>query len=114
MGAILAAVMPKPDAPVEVREFPEPQLEPDSALLNVELSEVCGTDVHLQRGLLAGVPYPLIPGHVSIGRLEKIRGQVLDVQGQPFSEDQFQSMLQLAKRSCAQIQELQKTLLEIA
>ncbi|HKQ52089.1 MAG TPA: zinc-binding dehydrogenase [Pyrinomonadaceae bacterium] len=86
MAKVLAAVMPKPHAPVEVREVSEPELEMDSALLEVELSEVCGTDVHLQQGRLAGVPYPLIPGHVSVGRLGKIRGQMLDVAGRPFAE----------------------------
>ncbi|HEX7051740.1 MAG TPA: zinc-binding dehydrogenase [Longimicrobiales bacterium] len=86
MPTIRAAVMPRPHAPVEVREFPEPALEPDSALLAVELSEVCGTDVHLRAGRLAGVPYPLIPGHVTVGRLEKIRGTIRDVHGRPLGE----------------------------
>jgi L-iditol 2-dehydrogenase len=86
MAKVLAAVIPKPHAPVEVRELSEPELEVDSALLEVELSEVCGTDVHLQQGRLEGVPYPLIPGHVSVGRLGKIRGQMLDVAGRPFVE----------------------------
>src|SRR6185503_19889829 len=48
----LVAINPKPNAPVELREVPQPELEPNSALLTVELSEVCGTDVYLQRGLL--------------------------------------------------------------
>src|ERR687896_1408221 len=86
MVKVLAALIPEPHAPVEVRELDEPELEPDSALLDVELSEVCGTDLHLQQGRLEGVPYPLIPGHVSVGRLEKIRGQLLDVNGRPFAE----------------------------
>lgn len=80
------AVIPKPNAPVEVREVSEPELENDSALLEVELSEVCGTDVYLQQGRLAGVPYPLVPGHVSVGRLAKIRGDLFDVDGRPFRE----------------------------
>ena len=82
----VVAVIPKPNSPVEVREVPAPDLEPNSALLEVELSEVCGTDVHLQRGLLQGVPYPLVCGHVSIGKLQKIRGELLDVNGQRFNE----------------------------
>ncbi len=82
----IAAIIPKPNEPVELREVPLPELEPDSALLEVELSEVCGTDVYLQRGGLNNVPYPLIPGHVSVGRLSKIRGQMLDVARQPFTE----------------------------
>src|SRR5947209_20005598 len=86
MGKVLAALIPEPHAPVEVRELSEPELEPNSALLDVELSEVCGTDVYLQQGRLQGVPYPLIPGHVSVGRLGKIRGTMLDVEGRAFRE----------------------------
>src|SRR2546421_9127771 len=80
------AVIPKPNSPIEIREVAGPTLEPDSVLLDVELSEVCGTDVYLQQGRLQGVPYPLVPGHVSAGRLEKIRGYVLDVEGNAFRE----------------------------
>jgi len=50
MPNVLAAVMPAPNDPIEVREFPEPDLEPDSALLHTTFSEVCGTDVHLLEG----------------------------------------------------------------
>jgi L-iditol 2-dehydrogenase len=86
MQRVAAAVIPAPGAAAELREVPVPELEPDSALLDVELSEVCGTDVHLRAGRLAGVPYPLIPGHVTTGRLERIRGTLRDVNGQPFAE----------------------------
>jgi L-iditol 2-dehydrogenase len=82
----IVAVIAQPNSPVELREVPSPELEQNSALLEVELSEVCGTDVYLQRGLLSGVPYPLVPGHVSVGRLQKIRGELLDVDGQRFHE----------------------------
>ncbi len=83
---ILAAVMPAPRVPVEIREFPEPPLEPGSALLRTIYSEVCGTDVHLWHGRLAGVPYPIIPGHVSVGTVEKLRGAITTVEGGPVSE----------------------------
>jgi len=99
MTKVLAAVIPEPHTPVEVRELDEPELEPDSALLSVELSEVCGTDVYLQQGRLEGVPYPLIPGHVSVGRLEKIRGQLLDVEGRPFREGERITFLDV-HRTC--------------
>lgn len=95
----VAAIIPKPNAPVELREVVEPDLEPNSALLKVELSEVCGTDVYLQRGLLQGVPYPLIPGHVSVGRLEKIRGEMLDIDGRPFKEGERITFLDV-HRTC--------------
>ena len=86
MGKVLAAVIPEPGAKVEVREVPEPELEDGAALLRVELSEVCGTDVHLQAGRLDDVEYPFIPGHVSVGRLEEIRGPLADVEGLPLRE----------------------------
>jgi threonine dehydrogenase-like Zn-dependent dehydrogenase len=78
---VLAAVMSAPHAPVEVREFPEPDLPPGGALLRTARSEVCGTDVHLWHGRLSGVPYPIIPGHVTTGTLEAVRGSLADVRG---------------------------------
>jgi len=86
MNTIAAAVIPAPGAPVEIRSYPEPDLQPGDALLEVELSEVCGTDVHLRDGRLAGVPYPLIPGHVSVGRLAKVNGALRDADGIPLRE----------------------------
>ena len=88
----VAAVMPAPPpggdrgAVCEIRELPLPELERDAAILEVEMSEVCGTDVHLQHGRLAGVPYPIIPGHVSVGVLAHIRGTLRDVEGREFEE----------------------------
>lgn len=84
--SIVAAVMPAPLQPVELREFAEPALEPGGMLLETMFSEVCGTDVHLWHGRLAGVPYPIIPGHVSIGTLAKARGTVTGADGWVFAE----------------------------
>src|SRR5436190_18945567 len=81
MPQVLAAVMPAPHVPVEVREFAEPAIEPGAALLRTTFSEVCGTDVHLWRGRLAGVPYPIIPGHVSVGIVARLRGEMIAVDG---------------------------------
>ena len=50
-------------------------------MLETVASEVCGTDVHLHHGRLAGVPYPIIPGHVVCGRLGETNGVVKDVDG---------------------------------
>lgn len=83
---ITAAVIPAPLQPVELREFPEPDIAPGGMLLRTEFSEVCGTDVHLWHGRLAGVPYPLIPGHVSIGFADKIRGEVIGGDGTRLKE----------------------------
>lgn len=109
----LAAVMTSPDsknrittgsspAPsCEVRDIPIPELEPDSALFKVEYSEVCGTDVYLRDGRLEGVPYPIIPGHVSVGILQHIRGQLCDVEGRKFQEGDRVTFLDV-HRTCNQ------------
>ena len=71
---------------MEVRDYPAPEMERGSVLLDTIFSEVCGTDVHLHHGRLAGVPYPIIPGHVSVGRISIISGEVLDVEGDALRE----------------------------
>ena len=78
--------MPAPHVPVEIREFPEPDLPLGGALMRTAFSEVCGTDVHLWHGRLSGVPYPIIPGHVTTGTLDAIRGGLRDVHGEPLRE----------------------------
>src|SRR5438876_5813652 len=85
--------MPAPRQPVELRQFDEPALEVGSALLRTLYSEVCGTDVHLWHGRLAGVPYPIIPGHVSVGRIAEIGGQVRDLDGVPFQVGEVAAFL---------------------
>ncbi len=86
MATVLAAVMPAPRAPIELREFPRPDLPRGGALLRTIYSEVCGTDVHLWHGRLAGVPYPIIPGHVAVGVLDEARGPLTGADGQPVRE----------------------------
>jgi L-iditol 2-dehydrogenase len=63
--------------------FAEPRAQPGGAVLETLASEVCGTDVHLHHGRLAGVPYPIIPGHVSCGHVLETGGTLQDVEGRP-------------------------------
>ena len=93
MTQIRAAAMRAPHAPVEIIGLAEPVLEPGAALLRTVVSEVCGTDVHLHHGRLSGVPYPLVPGHVSVGRIEALRGPVTDVEGRVFREGDLVTFL---------------------
>ena len=85
--------MPAPHLPIELREIDAPALEPGSAMLRTLYSEVCGTDVHLHHGRLSGVPYPIIPGHVSVGHLAAIRGTMRDIEGEPFREGDLVTFL---------------------
>ena len=78
--------MPAPRQPIDIREFDPPELPPGGALLRTAKSEVCGTDVHLWHGRLSGVPYPIIPGHVSAGTLQAVRGRLMGLDGRAFQE----------------------------
>jgi threonine dehydrogenase-like Zn-dependent dehydrogenase len=82
---MLAAVMTAPRAPLDLREVPGPELEPGAALLRTLFSEVCGTDVHLHHGRLS-VPFPIIPGHVSVGVVSDARGAIRGVDGEAIRE----------------------------
>ncbi len=83
---IRAAVMTAPHKPIEIWNLDEPTLEPGSILLETVASEVCGTDVHIHHGQLAGVPYPIIPGHVSVGRVLELRDVETDAVGVPLEK----------------------------
>lgn len=80
-----AVVMEAPGAPLVVRSFEAPRMEPGAVLLEPLFAEVCGTDVHLHHGRLSGVPYPIIPGHVSVGRIAAIEGTAQDIEGNAFA-----------------------------
>ena len=89
METVRAMVMTAPRAPLEMRQFPIPRAAPGGAVVETLMSEVCGTDVHLHHGRLAGVPYPIIPGHVSCGRLLETGGAVTDVEGRELRPGQL-------------------------
>ncbi|MGI6575261.1 MAG: zinc-binding dehydrogenase [bacterium] len=93
MQMVRAAVMEKPGQQVVIKDFPKPKLEPGSILLKTLLSEVCGTDVHLFHGRLAEVPYPIIPGHINVGEIAAIAGEVKDVTGKPFTKGDIVTFL---------------------
>lgn len=81
-----AAVMPGPREALRLEELTAPALEPGGALLHITFSEVCGTDVHLHHGRLTGVPFPIIPGHVSVGTIAALPSALADVEGVPYRE----------------------------
>lgn len=78
-----AAVMVAPGRPLELRRFEDPSLGPGETWVEIVASEVCGTDVHLHHGRLSGVPWPIVPGHVSVGRVLETRGVAEDAVGRP-------------------------------
>ena len=64
------------DRTFNIQEFDVPRtLDPGWALLRVEASGLCGTDVHQYQGVMARwgmYDYPIIPGHEPVGWLEQV------------------------------------------
>jgi L-iditol 2-dehydrogenase len=78
---VRAVLMHGPGRPLEHVRIPAPRPRPGGAVLETVASEVCGTDVHLSHGRLSGVPYPIIPGHVNVGRVLETNGSLSDIEG---------------------------------
>jgi threonine dehydrogenase-like Zn-dependent dehydrogenase len=84
MQRVRAAVLTAYKQPLEFRDYPAVEnLQPGEALVRVEMCGICGTDVHLWQGEYP-VPLPLILGHETVGRVEKLGlGLKRDWRGQP-------------------------------
>lgn len=66
-----AAVFVGKDRPLEVWEFPDPDLEPGAVLVHMEMAAICGTDAHAIHHV--DTPTPLIFGHENVGTIEASR-----------------------------------------
>jgi alcohol dehydrogenase len=65
-----AMVLEQPERMV-LREFDLPTIQPDDALLKVEMAGICHTDVGLYHGKVS-YALPLIMGHEIVGRIAQI------------------------------------------
>lgn len=66
-----AAVYMGVGKPLEIREFPVSAPGAGQALLSLQASGICGTDLHILKGRL-GIPGPLILGHEFLGKIESL------------------------------------------
>jgi len=57
-----------------VRDLPEPEPQPDHAIVRVKRVGICGTDLHAYRGNQPFFTYPRILGHELAGIVEQIGG----------------------------------------
>lgn len=57
---------------IAMREFPVPEIREDDALIEVERTGICHTDVDLLHGAVRYADLPLILGHEITGRIAKI------------------------------------------
>src|SRR5258708_2755513 len=76
--SVLAAVRVAPSK-TEIREFPMPDIPPDSALLKMEVAGICGTDVKLYKEPLSSAP--VIMGHENIGYIARTGSEFTTRQG---------------------------------
>lgn len=78
MEKVLASV--KTDANrLELREFPMPQIDDESALMKMEVAGICGTDVKMFKLPLTGGP--VIMGHENIGYIAKAGRKFMERKG---------------------------------
>jgi len=71
---------------ISVKEIELPDIGPDDVLLRVELTGICGTDVHMYNGGM-DLNFPVIPGHEFAGTIEQIGENVeQDSQGAEIEE----------------------------
>jgi L-iditol 2-dehydrogenase len=83
-----AAVLTGYRRPIEVQELAVPELEPGAALVEVEASTMCGTDVHIAHGQLSFVSQlPVVMGHEIVGRVVALgRERSRDAMDRPLAE----------------------------
>lgn len=65
--------------PLVERTVPVPAIGPRDALLRVRACGVCGTDLKITTGKIAGVPTPHIPGHEPAGEVVAVGSDVTDI-----------------------------------
>ena len=63
-----AVVLSEFNAPLKVESAPVPEPGPGAVVARVDLTGVCGTDVHLHHGQLP-IPLPVVLGHEGVGRV---------------------------------------------
>jgi len=62
---------------IRLDDVPEPKIEqPTDALVRITASAICGTDLHMVRGTLAGMKPGTILGHEGVGVVEQLGDQV--------------------------------------
>ena len=83
MTTMRAAYLVEPGR-FELREVPRPEPGPDEALIRIERTGICGTDIHIFHGHYAADSLPMIPGHEMMGHVAGLGANVTWLEeGQP-------------------------------
>jgi len=74
-----AMVLSARGAPLTRQERPDPTPRPGEVRVKVSACGVCRTDLHVVHGELPDIPYPIIPGHEVVGRVDALGDGVDDL-----------------------------------
>jgi propanol-preferring alcohol dehydrogenase len=67
-----AMVLEAPGKALVLRERPDPKPGPGMVRIRVGACGVCRTDLHVVDGELPDIPYPIVPGHEVVGRIDAL------------------------------------------
>ncbi len=84
----LAAVMTAFNHPLSLLDIAIPPLETGQVLVKMEAAGICGSDVHMWRGLDSRVRLPTILGHEGVGRVIDLKGARTDIYGSAIAPGQ--------------------------
>lgn len=78
-----AAVLTAFNAPLEIVDYPKPEVKNGEILVRMTAAGICGSDVHMWMGEDPRTPLPMILGHEGVGVIEEIGGSApkLDLYG---------------------------------
>ena len=83
MTTMRAAYLVEPGR-FDLREVPRPEPGADEALIQIERTGICGTDIHIFHGHYAADSLPMIPGHEMMGHVAGLGANVTWLEeGQP-------------------------------
>jgi len=74
-----AMVLPARGARLTLQERPDPTPGPGEVRIKVSACGVCRTDLHVVDGELPDIPYPIVPGHEVVGRVDAVGADVSDL-----------------------------------
>jgi putative phosphonate catabolism associated alcohol dehydrogenase len=81
------AVYQGPQQPMELREYPVPEVGPEDILVRVRAANICGSDLHIWHGRGPGMPRGRVSGHEMVGEVFRLGRDVrTDCLGQPLAE----------------------------
>jgi len=67
-----AMVLERPSTRLKLRERPDPVPAASEVRIKVTACGICRTDLHVVDGELPDIPYPIIPGHEVVGRVDTL------------------------------------------